>query len=163
MRGAAAIVAALFMLAGCGSGTPEVPDIENPREARAADPCALMDAGALAAAGLSGPGTPVAAAEGPRCEWRGASPRMLAITLFTGAGGLATLAENSAPTTTRVRLAGYPALETFTGEGEFCQYDVGTAQDQVVLVALDGGVPDSCTELQELVPDILGRLPAAGR
>lgn len=156
-------MAALLMLSGCGSGAPEVPDIENPREVRAADPCALMDAGALADAGLSGPGTTVAAAEGPRCEWRGPSSRLLTVTLFTGAGGLATLARNSAPTTTRVRLAGYPALETFTGEGEFCQYDIGVAQDQVVLVALDGGVPDSCTELQELVPDLLGRLPAAGR
>ncbi len=161
MRRAAAVVAALLVLAGCGSGAPEVPEIENPREARAADPCALMDTAALTEAGLSGPGTALDAAEGPRCEWRGEARRLLAVTLFTGAGGLATLAENSAPTTTRVRLAGYPALETFTGEGEFCQYDVGTAPDQVVLVALDGGVPDSCTELQEIVPGVVGRLPAA--
>jgi hypothetical protein len=161
MRRAATVTAVLLVLVGCAGGAPAVPEIENPREARAADPCALMDAAALAEAGLSGPGTPGDGAEGPRCEWRGEPPRLLAVTLFTGAGGLATLAENSAPTTTRVRLAGYPALETFTGEGEFCQYDVGTAPDQVVLVALDGGVPDSCTELQEIVPDLVGRLPAA--
>lgn len=160
MRRLTAVLAVLVAVAGCGSGTPELPAIEDPREARAADPCSLMDAGALDDARLSGPGTAAAAAEGPRCEWLGESRKRLTVTLFTGDGGLATLADNSDPTTTRVRLDGYPALETFTGQGEFCQYDVGIAEDQVVLVALDGGAPDSCTELQELVPGILDRLPA---
>ncbi len=161
MRRLTMVLAALVAVAGCGSGTAELPAIDEPREARAADPCALMDAGALDVARLAGPGTASTTPEGPRCEWLGESRRRLAVTLFTGAGGLATLADNSAATTTRVRLDSYPALETFTGEGEFCQYDVGIAPDQVVLVALDGGLPDSCTELQELVPDILDRLPAA--
>ena len=70
------------------------------------------------------------------------------------------LAANSEPTTARVRLAGYPALETFTGAGEFCQYDVGVAADQVVMASLQGGTPDSCTALQTVLPAMLATLPA---
>lgn len=161
MRRSTAVVAVLLALAGCGSGTPELPAIDEPREIRAVDPCSLMDARALGDSRLSGPGFAGTGPEGPRCEWAGEPGRRLAVTLFAGEGGLATLADNSAPTTTRVRLDGYPALETFTGAGEFCQYDVGIAPDQVVLIALDGGVPDSCTELQEIAPGLLDRLPAA--
>lgn len=84
---------------------------------------------------------------------------MLTLTLYTGGGGLATLAQNSQPTTARVRLAGYPALETFTERGEFCQYDVAVAADQVVMVSLEDVAPDSCTALQSVVPAVLSNLP----
>lgn len=150
----------LAVLAGCAApAVPDLPPIEAPRDVRDADPCALVDAAALAAAGVTAPGAAGAGAEGPRCEWAGGPGRLLTVTVFTGDGGLGTLARNSEPTTTRVRLAGYPALETFTGEGEFCQYDIGIAEDQALLVALDGGEPDSCTALQSLLPPLLARLP----
>jgi hypothetical protein len=84
---------------------------------------------------------------------------VLDITVATGGGGLAVLAERSEPTTARVRLAGYPALETFTPGGAFCQYDVAVADEQVVMAALEGGTPDSCTALQGLVPEVLADLP----
>jgi hypothetical protein len=139
-----------------------VPPVENARDARAADPCRIPTEDQLATLGLTGPGTPTAAAEGPRCEWRGAPQQgaELGITLYTDGGGLATLARNSEAATARVRLAGYPALETFTGVGEFCQYDVGVAPDQVVMASLEGGSPDSCSALQTVLPGILASLPA---
>ena len=56
----------------------------------------------------------------------------------------------------------YAALETFTGAGEFCQYDVGVASDQVVMASLQGGRPDSCTALQAVLPDVVAALPALG-
>lgn len=159
-RGGAGVVAGLAVLAGCAApAVPDVPPIQAPRDVRGADPCALVDDAALATAGVRAPGTPGTGPEGPRCEWTGGPGRTLVLTLFTGDGGLGTLARNSEPTTTRVRLDGYPALETFTGAGEFCQYDVGIDTDQVLLVALDGGEPDSCTALQSLLPPVLSRLP----
>lgn len=155
---ALAVLAVLAALAGCSTPAAPAP-IAAPREARGADPCALVDAAALAVAGVAAPGIAGAGAEGPRCEWSGGAGRLLVVTVFTGDGGLDTLAARSEPTTTRVRLAGYPALETFTGAGEFCQYDLGIAADQALLVALDGGEPDSCTALQTLLPPVLSRLP----
>jgi Protein of unknown function (DUF3558) len=150
----------LAVLAGCSApAVPDLPAIDAPRDVRGADPCALVDGTTLAAAGITAPGTATAGAEGPRCQWRGEAGRLLSVTVFTGDGGLGTLARNSEPTTTRVRVAGYPALETFTGEGEFCQYDVGIAADQALLVAFDGGEPDSCTALQTLLPPVLSLLP----
>lgn len=150
--------------AGCGrepAAPAPVPLIGHARDARAADPCALPTGAQLATLGVDAPGAPATAAEGRRCEWRGAteSGSELAITLFVGDGGLATLAANSEPTTARVRLAGYPALETFTGAGEFCQYDVGVAADQVVMASLEGGAPDSCTALQGVLPGVVESLP----
>ena len=59
-----------------------------------------------------------------------------------------------------MRVAGYPALETFTEGGRFCQYDVGVAPDQVVLASMSGGSPDSCTALQGVLPALLAALPA---
>ena len=87
--------------------------------------------------GLADPGVGSAAAEGPRCEWRGASGTVLGLTLYTNGGGIGMLAQNSEPSTRRVRVAGYPALETFTGRGEFCQYDVGVSDRQVVMASLE--------------------------
>ncbi len=161
-------VAALLLTAGatgCGrepAAPAPAPPVGNARDARATDPCALPTAAQLAALGITVPGAAATAAEGRRCEWRAVpeSGPGLQITLFVGDGGLATLAANSEPTTARVRLAGYPALETFTGAGEFCQYDVGVATDQVVMAALEGGTPDSCTALQAVLPGVVENLPA---
>src|SRR3954447_15180585 len=136
-----------------------VPSIGDARDATGADPCALLSAAQLAAHGLGGAGTPTAAEEGPHCRWHGTAGD-LDVTLYTGGGGLATLAANSEPTTTRVRLAGYPALETFTGQGEFCQYDVGVADRQVLSAALDAPTPGSCDVLQRVVPELVDHLPA---
>jgi Protein of unknown function (DUF3558) len=163
----AGVLAAVLVtaVAGCGrepAAPTTVPPIGHARDARAADPCALPTGAQLATLGITTSGAAATAAEGPRCEWR-TSPQTgpeLGITLFVNGGGLATLAANSDPTTSRVRLAGYPALETFTGTGEFCQYDVGVAPDQVVMASLEGGKPDSCTALQALLPGVVANLPA---
>ena len=64
--------------------------------------------------------------------------------------------------TRRVRVAGYPALETFTGRGEFCQYDVGVSDGQVVMASLEAPAPDSCVTLQRVVPLVAANLPPAG-
>jgi hypothetical protein len=160
----AAAVLLTGVAAGCGrdAAAPAlVPPIGHARDARAADPCALPTGTQLAALGITVPGAAGAAAEGRRCAWRTGSESgpELQITLFVDGGGLATLAANSEPTTSRVRLAGYPALETFTGTGEFCQYDVGIATDQVVMASLQGGTPDSCTALQAVLPAVVEGLP----
>ena len=163
----AGIAAAMLVttVAGCAerdTAPSTVPPIEHARDARAADPCALPTGAQLASLGITASGTAAAAAEGRRCTWR-ATPETgpeLGITLFVDGGGLATLAANSEPSTSRVRLAGYPALETFTGTGEFCQYDVGVAPGQVLMASLEGGEPDSCTALQAVLPDVMANLPA---
>jgi hypothetical protein len=158
-----AAAAACLLVVGCaGPEPPALPPVGNARDARAADPCALPTAAQLATLGIATPAVATPAPEGPRCEWRSAVDQgaELGITLYTAGGGLSVLAANSEPTTARVRLAGYPALETFTGAGEFCQYDVGVAADQVVMASLQGGTPDSCTALQAVLPAMLANLPA---
>lgn len=162
----ALLAGGLLLTTGCGAGAddappvPPVPSIDNAKSARGQDPCALLSAEQLAQFGFSAPGPGTRAEEGPRCEWRGAGAATLTVTLYTDGGGLATLARNSEPATSRVRIEGYPALETFTGQGEFCQYDVGVAPDQVVMASMENGVPDSCTALQSVLPAILANLPA---
>lgn len=131
------------------------------KQARGSDPCGLLDDDQLARAGLRRPGVADAAPEGPRCSWRGRDGRVLDVTLFVEGGGIDTLAANSEPTTTRVRLEGYPALETFTADGRFCQYDVAVADRQVVMAAMENGSPDSCSALQNLLPSVLAELPPA--
>jgi Protein of unknown function (DUF3558) len=138
-----------------------VPGISHQLDARGADPCRLLTDTQLDGLRLAGPGSAAAAAEGPRCEWRGPGTTTLGVTLYTDGGGIATLARNSEPTTRRVRVSGYPALETFTGQGEFCQYDVGIDDAQVMILAMDAAVPDSCSTLQTVVPMIAGNLPPA--
>jgi hypothetical protein len=165
-----AVIAAVMVpaaAAGCADPQPPehsatVPSIDNARDVRAADPCALPTAEQLGRLGIDVEGVAVSAPEGRRCEWRATrdgGPE-LGITVYADGGGLTTLAENSEPTTSRVRLAGYPALETFTGTGEFCQYDVGVAPTQVLMASLQDGTPDSCTALQSVLPDMLSTLPA---
>lgn len=156
----------LLLTTGCGGGAngappvPPVPAIDNAKDARGQDPCALLSAEQLAAFGLPAPGQGARVQEGARCEWRGVEPVSLTVTLYTDGGGLATLARNSEATTARVRIEGYPALETFTGTGKFCQYDMGVAPNQVVMASMDNGVPDSCTALQSVLPAVLANLPA---
>jgi hypothetical protein len=170
-RVAAVLAVALTAVAGCGEPDgpapaapppPAAASVQNARDVRAVDPCALPTAEQLRDLGVDVAGAAVSAPEGRRCEWRGTGgrPAELGITLYTDGGGLEVLAENSEAATARVRLAGYPALETFTGTGEFCQYDVGVAPNQVVMASLQGGTPDSCTALQAVLPDLLGTLPA---
>jgi hypothetical protein len=174
----AALLATAALVAGCAQAAPatpapapapsaataaqspadDAPAVPDARDARAADPCTLPTAAQLTTLGIAGRGTPVAAPEGPGCTWRGRSE--LGMTLYTSGGGIATLARNSEPTTSRVRLAGYPALETFTGKGEFCQYDVAVSATQVLSASLQGGSPDSCTALQAVLPGVVANLPA---
>jgi hypothetical protein len=74
--------------------------------------------------------------------------------------GLQTLASDSDPATARVRIAGYPALETFTRQGKYCRYDLGNAPDQVLVATMTGGTPDSCQALQPILNDVVEGLPA---
>lgn len=153
-----AVLAVLVAVAGCaGTDDPPVPVIEDARDPAAVAVCDLLGDGDRAALGL-GVGAADTAAEGPRCRWTGAGTA-LEVTVFAADDALGVLATNSEPTTTRVRLAGFPALETFTAGGEFCQYDVAVAADRVVLAALEGGEPDACTALQALLPGVLAGLP----
>lgn len=165
-RSAGAGLLLSLVLVGCGGQPgpeqlPPVPPITDSHDAGGADPCALLTGEQLRAVGLGGSAEPGTAEAGPRCRWR-SDGGDLEVTLYTDGGGLATLAENSEPTTTRVRVAGYPALETFTGQGEFCQYDVGVADRQVVSAALDGPDPGSCAVLQQVVPTVVAALPTGG-
>ena len=138
---------------------PAVPAVPAAKDARGQDPCGLLTAERATQFGLPARGTATSVEEGPRCEWSGTGPTSLTITLYTTGGGLATLAANSEPTTTRVRIEGYPALETFTGRGEFCQYDVAMALNQVVMASMENGAPESCTALQSVLPAVLSGLP----
>lgn len=159
------VAATALSLAACGSddddsAQPPVPAIENPRDARNVDPCTLLSGEQLAQFGLSGSPRPSRTADGlPRCDWGVEGATTAWVQLFTTGDGLQTLTANSDPTTARVRLANYPALETYTEAGAFCQYDVGQAPGQAVMAAMTGGAPDSCTALQPLVTVVLNNLP----
>ncbi len=151
-------LAALVAAAGCaGPDDAPVPVIEDARDPAAVAVCELLSADGRAALGLD-TGVAGAGPEGPRCRWTGRGTA-LEVTVFAAEDALGVLAANSEPTTTRVRLAGFPALETFTAGGDFCQYDVAVADDRVVLAALEGGDPDACTALQALLPGVLVGLP----
>lgn len=156
-----ALLLSLLVSSGCaGTPTLSAPVIDEPRDLRGLDPCTSLSAEQAEQFGLTADGSADSAPEGPRCEWRGDGGTSLTLTFYLGEGGLTTLAGNSEATTTRVRVAGYPALETFTGDGDFCQYDVGVAADQVVLAAMTGGAPDSCTALQRLLDAVLAGIPS---
>jgi hypothetical protein len=155
----------LLLATGCAATadpSPAVPVVTNGRDARHVEPCRLLTETQVAALRL-GPGVGGRAPEGPHCEWRDAGSTLLSLTLYTHGAGLTTLARNSEPTTRRVRVSGYPALETFTGRGEFCQYDVGIADTQVMMIAMDTPGADSCSKLQTVIPMIAGNLPAMDR
>lgn len=154
---------------GCGGSNgaeapattvPPVPAIDDAKDVRGVDPCAVFAPEQLGQAGFGAPGVPGRTPESlPLCEWQGTNGAVLTITLLLAPDALGTLAQNSDPTTARVRLAGYPALETFTEEGRYCRYDVGPAPDQVLIGAMSGGVPDSCTALQGMMITALPNLP----
>lgn len=160
------LVTAATVLAtvGCGADepTPEptVPAVESPKGLVGIDPCALLDEATLDTLGL-GAGTPGQDELGANCRWTGESSASAQLTAFTSGDGLADLTNGRDSTTSRVRLLGYPALETFTARGEFCRYDVGVAQNQAIVATMNDGEPDSCTALQELLTVVIERLPAS--
>jgi uncharacterized protein DUF3558 len=159
-----ATVAAVLAVAGCAvqapPPVPPVPNVESPRGLVGLDPCTLIDGPARARLGF-GTGVPGEDELGANCRWSGDHAESAQLTAFTSGKGLTELAENRDSTTSRVRLLGYPALETFTARGEFCRYDVGVAQDQAIVATMRAGEPDSCTALQELLTVVISRLPAS--
>jgi hypothetical protein len=164
LLGTAATVATLSVTVGCASEAPPpapaVPAVESPKGLVGIDPCALLDDPARTDLGLDS-GVPGTDELGANCRWTGVHAESAQLTAFTSGDGLQELAEDRDSTTSRVRLLGYPALETFTARGEFCRYDVGVAQDQAIVATMRAGEPDSCTALQELLTVVISRLPAS--
>jgi hypothetical protein len=159
--GAVTVLAA----AGCASRgapveTPSVPQVESPRGLVGIDPCTLLDDASRTAFGLE-TGVPGQDELGANCRWTGQNAQEAQLTAFTSGRGLTDLTKGRDSTTSRVRLLGYPALETFTARGEFCRYDVGVAQDQAIVATMNAGEPDSCTALQELLTVAIKQLPAS--
>jgi hypothetical protein len=160
------LVTAVVVLAVAGCGTdelppePTVPTVESPKGLVGLDPCALLDDPERAGLGLD-PGKPGQDELGANCAWTGKNAATAQLTSFTSGKGLSDLTEGRDSTTSRVRLLGYPALETFTARGEFCRYDVGVAQDQAIVATMHDGEPDSCTALQELLTVVISGLPAS--
>jgi hypothetical protein len=154
-------ISCVATLAACSSEEPQppkVPPIESPKGLVGLDPCALVDGTARTTLGL-GVGVPGTDELGANCKWSGRSPKTVQLTSYTSGSGLSDLSKKSDPDASRVRLEGYPALETFTTGGQFCRYDVGVAQEQAIVATMDGGRPDSCTALQKLLTTVLSRLP----
>lgn len=160
VTGAALLAAA----AGCGAPTPPpeppAPPVESPKRLVGLDPCELLDTAELTTLGLD-VGEPGMDELGANCRWTGRDAQSAQLTAFTSGKGLSDLTKGRDSTTSRVRLLGYPALETFTARGEFCRYDVGVAQDQAIVATMHAGRPDSCTALQELLTVVIKRLPAS--
>ena len=161
-----ATAATLLVTAGCAGEAPPppeptVPPVESPKGLVGIDPCALLDDSARTDLGFD-TGLPGQDELGANCKWTGRHAESAQLTAFTSGNGLAELAEGRDSTTSRVRLMGYPALETFTARGEFCRYDVGVAADQAIVATMRAGEPDSCTALQELLTVVITRLPASG-
>lgn len=159
----AGVTAGVVLLAGCSSDEPEpprVPPIESPKGLVGLDPCTLVDGAERADLGL-GPGVPGTDELGANCKWSGESPRSVQLTSYTSGDGLTDLTKKVDPAASRVRLSGYPALETFTTGGAFCRYDIGVAKEQAIVATMDGGEPDSCTALQKLLTAVLSQLPAS--
>jgi len=155
-------ISCVAMLAGCSSEEPQppkVPPIESPKGLVGLDPCTLVDGAVQATYGL-GTGVPGTDELGANCKWSGQSPKTVQLTSYTSGSGLTDLSKKSDPDASRVRLQGYPALETFTSGGQFCRYDVGVADEQAIVATMDGGKPDSCTALQKLLTTVLTHLPA---
>jgi uncharacterized protein DUF3558 len=148
-------------LAGCsadGPGPPTVPAIQTQKGLVGLDPCALLDQGDRMTLGL-GTGVPGQDELGANCRWAASREVEVRLTSYTGGGGLTDLTAEVDPAASRVRLSGYPALETFTVGGRFCRYDVGVADEQAIVATMAGGEPDSCTALQKLLIAVLSRLP----
>lgn len=166
-RTAVAVVgcALLWSLLGCGAAEPEaadrtippLPRIDSPKDASGSDPCSLLSNSELARLGLTA-GSPWQGTFGPGCDWRGDGSLAVTIMISTDAG-LGVVAQDSDPAAARVRISGYPALETFTRQGVYCRYDLGNAPDQVLIATMTGGSPDSCSALQTILIDVLRDLP----
>lgn len=160
------LVAGVTVLAAAGCGAdeappePSVPAVESPKGLVGIDPCALLDDTARTTLGLEA-GVPGQDELGANCSWDGENSASAQITAFTSGDGLSDLTKGRDSTTSRVRLLGYPALETFTARGEFCRYDVGVAQTQAIVATMADGEPDSCTALQELLTVVIEQLPAS--
>lgn len=160
------LVVAGFLLAAAGCGTdepppePTVPTVESPKGLVGIDPCALLDGPARTALGLD-TGVPGQDELGANCSWSGKDAASAQLTAFTSGKGLSDLTKDRDSTTSRVRLLGYPALETFTARGEFCRYDVGVAATQAIVATMRDGEPDSCSALQKLLTVVIKRLPAS--
>jgi uncharacterized protein DUF3558 len=159
------VAAVVLVAAGCGAGdtpveTPPVPPVESPKGLVGIDPCALLDDTALDTLELDA-GVPGQDELGANCSWTGLNSTTAQLTAFTSGKGLSDLTKGRDSTTSRVRLLGYPALETFTARGEFCRYDVGVAQNQAIVATMRAGQPDSCTALQELLTVVITRLPSS--
>lgn len=160
---AAAALCCAATLTGCGAdepAPPEVPVIESPKGLLGIDPCTLLTVDNRATLGL-GEGIPGQDELGANCRWATQDTLKLQLTSYTGGEGLGDLTEQVDPAASRVRLSGYPALETFTPGGRFCRYDVGISEEQAIVATMDGGEPDSCTALQKLLTAVLSQLPAA--
>src|SRR5262245_58304707 len=136
------LVAGVVVLtaAGCGAEEPPpeptVPPVESPKGLVGLDPCTLLDDPARAELGLD-PGVPGQDELGANCRWTGKEAATAQLTAFTSGKGLSDLTKGRDSTTSRVRLLGYPALETFTARGEFCRYDVGVAENQAIVATMD--------------------------
>ena len=159
-----ATAAILLVTTGCAGEAPPpepaVPPVESPKGLVGIDPCALLDDAARTDLGFDA-GVPGTDEFGANCKWTGVHAESAQLTAFTSGNGLAELAEDRDSTTSRVRLLGYPALETFTARGEFCRYDVGVAADQAIVATMRAGEPDSCSALQQLLTVVIARLPAS--
>lgn len=158
------VACAVLAAAGCGADEPPpeptVPPVESPKGLVGIDPCALLDDSARATLGFDA-GVPGQDELGANCSWHGENSASAQLTAFTSGKGLSDLAKDRDSTTSRVRLLGYPALETFTARGEFCRYDVGVASDQAIVATMHDGEPDSCSALQKLLTVVIKRLPAS--
>jgi hypothetical protein len=163
---AATALCCAVSLTGCGAdepAPPAIPVIESPKGLLGIDPCALLTVDNRATLGL-GEGIPGQDELGANCRWAPPDTQdilKVQLTSYTGGDGLMDLTEQVDPTASRVRLSGYPALETFTPGGRFCRYDVGISEEQAIVATMAGGDPDSCTALQKLLTAVLSQLPAA--
>ncbi len=92
---------------------PRCPRSSRRRAWSALDPCALLDGDARGTLGLE-PGVPGKDELGANCRWDGQSPQSVQLTAYTSGEGLSDLTKKGDPAASRVRLSGYPALETFT-------------------------------------------------
>lgn len=174
MRGAPQLAVACGLVAlfaaGCAAGgqpaptaaaiPTAVPSITQPKSVPATRPCSALTPRQLTALKLPASGQSRQSTSGPECEWLNSREHWLTLTMYTG-GSLLTLLHHASPTTTRVRIEGYPALETFTDKGSYCMYAVGYRQGKAFEVAMQGGTPDSCTALHTAIADILADAPSA--
>lgn len=135
-----------------------VPSIQQPKALPVTRPCSVLTQRQLKKLDLPSGGRERSSSNGPECEWVTRRGHWLTVTMFAD-GGLLPLLHRSGPSTTRVRIGGYPALETFTNRGAYCRYEVGYASGRAFIVAMRGGRPNSCTALHPAMTDILGNAP----